>query len=89
MKRAYLAVAMLLATLITPISISAQELWKGNTAPVNIPDFVTSSFINYYKAGGMHEKLYVITDKPFYSAGDTIYFSAFLVNSIYSNLSAD
>ena len=46
MKRAYLAVAMLIATFITPNSISAQELWKANTAPVNFPDFVTSSFIN-------------------------------------------
>ena len=89
MQTACLAVAMLIATIITPNPISAQELWKGNTAPVNIPDFVTSSFINYYKAGGMHEKLYVVTDKPFYSAGDTMYFSAFLVNSIYFNRSTD
>lgn len=52
---------------------------------MNFSDFVTSSFINYYTTGGVQEKLYVVTDKPFYSAGDTIYFSAFLVNSIYFN----
>ena len=89
MKRVFLAVAILLATFITATPTSAQELWKENSAPADISGFVTSSFINYYKAGGMHEKLYVATDKPFYSAGDTIYFSAFLVNSIYFNRATD
>ena len=31
----------------------------------------------------MQEKLYLATDKPYYSAGDTIYYSIFLVNSIF------
>lgn len=48
-------------------------------------DFVTSCFINYYATGGVQEKLYLATDKPYYSAGDKIFFSAFLVNSIYFN----
>ena len=54
-----------------------------------LTDFVTSSFINYYASGGVQEKLYLVTDKPYYSAGDKIFFSAFLVNSIYFNNSTD
>lgn len=52
-------------------------------------DFVTSSFINYYASGGLHEKLYLVTDKPYYSAGDKIFFSAFLVNATYFQNTTD
>uniref|UniRef100_UPI0040566649 hypothetical protein n=1 Tax=Alistipes sp. TaxID=1872444 RepID=UPI0040566649 len=52
-------------------------------------DFVTSSFINYYASGGIHEKLYLVTDKPYYSAGDKIFFSAFLVNATYFQNTTD
>ena len=88
MKRIY-AIAMLLAVMIVPGQLSAQALSKQNQEPVSFSNFVTNSFINYYTTGGIQEKLYVITDKPFYSAGDTIYFSAFLVNSIYFSRTTD
>ena len=84
MKRFY-GIAMLLLVLLTPSTLSAQSLDKANATPVDFAGFVTNSFINYFTTGGVHEKLYLVTDKPFYSAGDTIYFSAFLVNSIYFN----
>ena len=87
MKRVCLAVVMSLVSMVCPLS--AQELAKTNTEPINFPEFVSSSFINYYTTGGVQEKLYVVTDKPYYSAGDTIYFSAFLVNSIYFNRTTD
>lgn len=77
------------AAMLAPLSLSAQSLSKANAAPINFTDFVTSSFINYYTTGGVQEKLYVVTDKPFYSAGDTIYFSAFLVNANYFNRTTD
>ena len=80
MKRIFVLVLSLVA-LISPMSLSAQELSKTNPAPISF----TNSFSNYYTTGGVQEKLYMVTDKPFYSAGDTIYFSAFLVNSIYFN----
>ena len=73
----------------SPSSLSAQSLDKANAVPINFSNFVTNSFINYYTTGGVQEKLYLVTDKPFYSAGDTIYFSAFLVNSIYFNRTTD
>ena len=88
MKRFYGVIAALLL-MATPLSLSAQSLDKANALPINFSNFVTNSFINYYTTGGVQEKLYLITDKPFYSAGDTIYFSAFLVNSIYFNRTTD
>ena len=88
MKR-FLGVTWLLAIMLAPLPLSAQSLDKENTMSMNFSSFVTNSFINYYTTGGVQEKLYVVTDKPFYSAGDTIYFSAFLVNSIYFNRTTD
>ena len=88
MKRFYgLLTALIL--MASPSSLSAQSLDKANAVPINFSNFVTNSFINYYTTGGVQEKLYLVTDKPFYSAGDTIYFSAFLVNSIYFNRTTD
>ncbi len=88
MKRIY-AIALLFTVAVAPFKLSAQALSKQNPAPVSFSNFVTNSFINYYTTGGVQEKLYLVTDKPFYSAGDTIYFSAFLVNSIYFNRTTD
>ena len=76
-------ITILILAMFSPVVVSAQRLPVPNTPQVSFVDFVTSSFVNYYINGGVQEKLYVITDKPYYSAGDTIYFSAFLVNSIY------
>ena len=88
MKRFYRFLMVLLFA-ATPLSLSAQLLDKANSDPINFSNFVTNCFINYYTTGGVQEKLYLVTDKPFYSAGDTIYFSAFLVNSIYFNRTTD
>ena len=54
-------------------------------AQANVGDFRSATniaFSDYYKRGGVHEKLYLITDKPHYSAGDNIYFSAYLLNPV-------
>ncbi|MBR5808364.1 MAG: hypothetical protein IKY24_07065, partial [Alistipes sp.] len=88
MKR-FCVVVMVLAALMLPSRVSAQLLNAGGGLSSGFSDFVTSSFINYYTVGGVQEKMYVVTDKPFYSAGDTIYFSAFLVNSVYFNRTTD
>ena len=82
-------IALLIVAMVAPMVVSAQALSKANAEPINFTDFVTSSFINYYTAGGVQEKMYLVTDKPYYSAGDTIYFSAFLVNSIYFGRTTD
>ena len=78
-----------IVSLVSVLSLSAQALPPSNPAQTRFTDFVTSSFINYYTTGGVQEKLYLVTDKPYYSAGDTIYFSAFVVSSIYFNRITD
>ena len=59
------------------LSVSAQ-----NIAPNNFGMSTSLAFAEYYKHGGVHEKLYLVTDKPYYSAGDNIYFSAYLLNPV-------
>lgn len=39
-----------------------------------------NAFLDYYRKVGLQEKLYLVTDKPYYSAGEKIFFSAFLLN---------
>ncbi len=51
------------------------------SAPVGFPDRVFQGFMNYYNQG-IAEKLYLQTDKPYYSAGENIWFKGFLVNAI-------
>ena len=84
-----LKIITLFFAMMSPYAISAQALSAANSVPTNFTDLVASSFINYYTTGGLQEKLYMVTDKPYYSAGDTIYFSAFLVNSIYFGRTTD
>ena len=88
MKKFYEFIVVM-ALMLSPMAVSAQALPAPNTMSMSFVDFVTSSFVNYYTNGGMQEKLYVVTDKPYYSAGDKIYFSAFLVNSIYFDRTTD
>ncbi len=45
-----------------------------------------SGFMEYYKLG-TPEKLYIQTDKPYYSAGEDIWFKGFLTNSVTGEIS--
>lgn len=86
------AILMLPSVALAQQNAQAQQAQAQPTtvnASIGFTEFVTSSFINYYATGGVQEKLYLITDKPYYSAGDKIFFSAFLVNSIYFHNTTD
>lgn len=89
MKKFCKIIVVAVALMLSPMAVVAQALPAPNTMSMSFVDFVTSSFVNYYTNGGVQEKLYVVTDKPYYSAGDKIYFSAFLVNSIYFDRTTD
>ncbi len=43
--------------------------------------FVLDKFLNFY-TNGIDEKLYLQTDKPYYSAGEQIWFKGYLLNAI-------
>ena len=72
-------IVLFLATVALGLhSLSAQMLETTSFA-----ESVSRCFVDYYTGGGAQEKLYLTTDKPYYSAGDKIYYSIFLVNSIF------
>lgn len=76
--------------LVVAAMLFVNRAFSQGAQQINMPkssfvELITSSFLNYYTTGGIQEKLYMVTDKPYYSAGDTIYFSAFLVNALYFN----
>ena len=50
-------------------------------SPAGFQDRVFQGFMNYYNRG-IAEKLYLQTDKPYYSAGENLWFKGFLVNAI-------
>ena len=85
MKRVGLLLLLLL--LCTP-QISAQKRGSSRQLPEQIMSPTLSfaerlehSYREFYNSGGVFEKLYLMTDKPYYSAGETIFFSGFLVHA--------
>lgn len=55
----------------------------AQTADIDFRAATNLAFSNYYKHGGVHEKLYLVTDKPYYSAGEDIFFSGYLLNPVH------
>lgn len=49
--------------------------------PKSFAQQVYDDYAEFYRNGGVFEKLYLATDKPYYSAGETLYFSGFLVHA--------
>ncbi len=49
--------------------------------PKSFAQQVYDDYAEFYRNGGVFEKLYLVTDKPYYSAGETLYFSGFLVHA--------
>ncbi len=89
-KPLLLVVALLLMTSLdlsaatakkkTPKKGAAVEL-AAQDAEVSYADRVLSSFLSFYKQG-IDEKLYIQTDKPYYSSGERIWFKGYLLNAI-------
>ena len=75
MKRLFLS----LMALASMFNIATAQLLEGPS----FAEEISRGFVDYHAGGGLQEKLYLATDKPYYSAGDTIYYSIFLVNSIF------
>ncbi len=61
----------LLIVLCTAIEVKGQDFIER----------LLESFVNYYDRG-VDEKLYIQTDKPYYSAADTIWFKGYVVDAI-------
>ena len=65
----------LFMTLFLSFPVNSTEL---NNA--SYKDLITSQFIKYHR-NTVEEKVYLHTDKPYYSAGENIWFRAYLVNA--------
>ncbi len=76
---------LLLSLLLCAATVSGQRGKNGKTAPEpdtrSFQQQVYDDYMDFYRNGGIFEKLYLMTDKPYYSAGETIYFSGFLVHA--------
>ena len=54
---------------------------QETVVPKNFVEQLRDDYTEFYQKGGVFEKLYLMTDKPYYSAGETLYFSGFLVHA--------
>ncbi len=71
MRKIYLLIFQLIVVMNVAVAADPQEYYNK----------VSNSFLEYYKYG-IDEKLYIQTDKPYYSAGENIWLKGFLVNAI-------
>lgn len=69
-------------------TLVAQKKAKGNPLPeeamsptLSFAQRLEKNYADFYQSGGVFEKLYIMTDKPYYSAGETIFFSGHLVHA--------
>lgn len=91
MKRAF----TLLIFSIFALAVSAQRKGEEPKAELATPvqksfsEILRDDYTQFYQNGGIFEKLYLMTDKPYYSAGETIYFSGHLVHAtLFTRISA-
>lgn len=85
--RRQFVVALLLCAALTgakpPAKVVVQSPVKAHNEAVDetFRSRTLESFMQYYQRG-VQEKLYLHTDKPYYAAGDTLWFKGYLVNSV-------
>lgn len=76
---------LLLSMLLCAATAAGQRAKNAASVPEadtrTFPQQVYDDYMEFYRNGGIFEKLYLMTDKPYYSAGETIYFSGFLVHA--------
>ena len=60
---------------------SIKALSQDTTSYAYSPDSLSFTLVKY-TVQNLQEKAYIITDKPYYSLGDTIWFKAILVNAL-------
>ena len=84
MKRLF-AFIILAFALTTSVLAQSGKGSKGAPETVAPPkpfgEQLRDDYTQFYQNGGIFEKLYLMTDKPYYSAGETIFFSGHLVHA--------
>ena len=76
--------SVLFSFLLFPFSIIAQETSAANQSSGNINNAFTGEVNRYFKSleNIFKEKVYLHTDKPFYGAGDNIWYKGYLLNGL-------
>ena len=78
---------LLLLLALVSLSLAAQrrrgeQLPEALLSPTkSFAQTLSDSYQNFYNSGGIFEKLYLMCDKPYYSAGEVLYFSGHLVHA--------
>ena len=61
---------------------NTQQLPEEMLSPTKtFAESLRDDYTHFYNSGGVFEKLYLMTDRPYYSAGETLYFSGYLVHA--------
>ena len=82
MKRLLSVVAVMLLFSHSVAGRVAEQLPDVMLSPTkSFAQSLSESYDAFYKGGGVFEKLYLMTDKPYYSAGETLFLSGYLVHA--------
>lgn len=83
MKRLFLFVALMFAySAVFADKKEAKQLPDSMLSPTkSFAEQLSDHYASFYQSGGVFEKLYLMTDKPYYSAGETMFFSGYLVHA--------
>lgn len=83
MKRLFLFASLLLICFTTFAERKAnRQLPDSMLSPTkSFAEKLSDDYAAFYRSGGVFEKLYLMTDKPYYSAGETLFFSGYLVHA--------
>lgn len=83
MKR--LLFVLLFVTLVSGVNAQrrqSKQLPDEMLSPTkSFAETLREDYNHFYTSGGVFEKLYLMTDRPYYSAGDTLFFSGYLVHA--------
>lgn len=81
MKRILLAITLSVAIAVGMPSTGNSQTAQPVIAADSFKTYTYNSFLELYNRG-VQEKIYIQTDKPYYSAGDKIWFKGYVVNAI-------
>lgn len=82
MKRLFSLILLLFFLALPVFAQKNKQLPEAMLTPTkSFAQTLSESYDLFYRSGGVFEKLYLMTDKPYYSAGETLYLSGYLVHA--------
>lgn len=82
MRRLLWFIMLFVALSTSALGRETKQLPEAMLSPTkSFAQTLSDSYDDFYRSGGVFEKLYLMTDKPYYSAGETLYLSGYLVHA--------